>query len=318
MPPLVHEDTLRLRIMPGSPSPSPCPPVDSLSRFVSDAGFPIAKFAAKLAVGNTLDSIGNDITRKTPASFEPSIDYIVTKIPRFTFEKFPGAEPTLTTQVTPRTAATRAPQPRTNTRHAPDGSCVTRETVKRRERTSPGRRRRDREFAVQMKSVGEAMAMGRTFKESFQKALRSMELGFEGYSIPPSIDQSAITENDLVYNLRTPNPERQIYIMKALYDGWSEERIFELTNIDPWFIRQFKEMVDIEKWLRASKLGDLTAEDFYEVKRNGFSDMQIARFLGVDQMEVRARRKVGAGVTMQVNKLNGRRVWASGLVLART
>jgi carbamoyl-phosphate synthase large subunit len=150
------------------------PRVSRSSALASKAtGFPIAKMAAKLACGLTLDQIANDITQKTPASFEPSIDYVVTKIPRFAFEKFPGAKPFLTTQ---------------------------------------------------MKSVGESMAFGRTFQESFQKALRSLETGLDGFSLPRKFP-ATVPEVDIAFNLRTPNPERMVYICKALHDGWSQVRI---------------------------------------------------------------------------------------------
>ena len=231
------------------------PRVSRSSALASKAtGFPIAKFAAKLAVGNTLDSIGNDITQKTPASFEPSIDYIVTKVPRFTFEKFPGAEPVLTTQ---------------------------------------------------MKSVGEGMAMGRTFQESFQKAMRSMETGLDGFSTPANYDHASATKANLEYTLRTPCPERPIAIAKALQDGWTEEKVIKLTQMDPWFIRQFKEISDMERWLRASgvKLADLTTDDWTEIKKRGFSDSQVGRFLGIDQIEVRAARKA-AGVVPSYKRVD--------------
>ncbi|CAG9467329.1 unnamed protein product [Pedinophyceae sp. YPF-701] len=216
------------------------PRVSRSSALASKAtGFPIAKFAAKLACGTSLDRIPNDITKATPASFEPSIDYIVTKIPRFTFEKFPGAEPVLTTQ---------------------------------------------------MKSVGEAMAFGRTFIESFQKAMRSTELGYDGMSVPKKFTLPT-DEETIAYNLRTPNPDRMIYIAKALELGWTEKKIVDLTKMDPWFVNQFAEVAKVEKWLRSCKLEELTAEDFREVKSRGCSDEQIAKCLGVDAWAVRKARK---------------------------
>jgi len=188
------------------------PRVSRSSALASKAtGFPIAKIAAKLAVGYTLDEIPNDITKKTPASFEPTIDYVVTKIPRFAFEKFPGSEPVLTTQ---------------------------------------------------MKSVGEAMAIGRTFQESFQKALRSMETGRYGWGCDqteklPSLEQ-------VRSGLRTPNPERIFTVRHALQLGMTVEEVFELTNIDPWFLDKFEELLETEKFLKRTALKDLTKEQLWE------------------------------------------------------
>ncbi len=168
------------------------PRVSRSSALASKAtGFPIAKIAAKLAVGYTLDELKNDITRETPASFEPTIDYVVTKVPRFTFEKFPGADATLTTQ---------------------------------------------------MKSVGEAMAIGRTFKESLQKALRSLEIKRFGL-IGDGADKAAEDEEDLATKLSVPNAERIFFLGQAFAIGWSVEKVFELTKIDPWFLRQIEELV---------------------------------------------------------------------------
>ncbi|CAL5219945.1 g1877 [Coccomyxa viridis] len=215
------------------------PRVSRSSALASKAtGFPIAKIAAKLSVGLSLDQIANDITLKTPASFEPSIDYIVTKIPRFAFEKFPGAKAELTTQ---------------------------------------------------MKSVGEAMAIGRTFQESFQKALRSLETGLDGWSLPKNWKR--MTAQQLEYGLRVPNPERMVVLKQAMEDGYSNEQIFEFTNIDPWFLAQFRGLHQVEEWLKTCKLGDLSFDDMYEVKRKGFSDAQLARFMGASPLDVRARRK---------------------------
>jgi carbamoyl-phosphate synthase large subunit len=215
------------------------PRVSRSSALASKAtGFPIAKFAAKLAVGYTLDEIPNDITRKTPASFEPTIDYVVTKIPRFTFEKFAGAEPILTTQ---------------------------------------------------MKSVGEAMAIGRTFQESFQKALRSLETGRAGWGCDrpeklPSLEQ-------IRAGLRTPNPERIFTVRHAMQMGMTVEEIFELTAIDPWFLTKFQELLETEKFLKRTPLTDLPAEQLWIVKRQGFSDRQIAFATKTSEDEVRAYRK---------------------------
>jgi len=215
------------------------PRVSRSSALASKAtGFPIAKMAARLACGNTLDQIPNDITLKTPASFEPSIDYIVTKIPRFAFEKFPGASDTLTTQ---------------------------------------------------MKSVGEAMAMGRTFQESFQKAMRSLELGLDGWALPKSYKRR--TPQELAYGLRQPNPRRMLYMKQAFEDGMTPEEIHELTKIDPWFVGQFYELHMTDEWLKTMALDDITTDDFIHLKRRGYSDMQIANYIGCDPMAVREARK---------------------------
>ncbi len=219
------------------------PRVSRSSALASKAtGFAIAKFAAKLAVGYTLDEIPNDITRKTPASFEPTIDYVVTKIPRFAFEKFSGSEPTLTTQ---------------------------------------------------MKSVGEAMAIGRTFNESFQKAMRSMETGRSGWGCDrpemlPSLEQ-------IRAGLRTPNPDRIFTVRHAMLMGMTVEEIYELTAIDPWFLDKFQELLETEKFLKRSQLQDLTKAQMYAVKRQGFSDRQIAFATKTDEDQVRSYR-VGLGV----------------------
>ena len=231
------------------------PRVSRSSALASKAtGFPIAKMAAKLAVGCTLDGIPNDITLKTPASFEPSIDYVVTKIPRFAFEKFPGAEPVLTTQ---------------------------------------------------MKSVGEAMAMGRTWQESFQKSFRSLETGFNGWGLNKNDgfmqgDVSAIRDG-----LTIPNPERIVVIHEAFLAGFSEEEIIKLTMMDPWFVRQLGELYETECWLKSlSSLDDLSENDWYEVKRRGFSDVQISRaFTGVDEMAVRKAR-TAKGVTPSMKRVD--------------
>ncbi len=215
------------------------PRVSRSSALASKAtGFPIAKMAAKLAVGYSLDEIPNDITKKTPASFEPTIDYVVTKIPRFTFEKFPGAEPVLTTQ---------------------------------------------------MKSVGEAMAIGRTFQESFQKALRSLETGRYGWGCDkteklPSLEQ-------IRAGLRTPNPERIFTVRHALLMGMTVEEIYELTCIDPWFLDKFEDLLETEKFLKRNPLQKLTKEQMWDIKRQGFSDRQIAFATKTTEDEARAYRK---------------------------
>jgi carbamoyl-phosphate synthase large subunit len=218
------------------------PRVSRSSALASKAtGFPIAKFAAKLAVGYTLDEIPNDITKKTPASFEPTIDYVVTKIPRFAFEKFPGAKPILTTQ---------------------------------------------------MKSVGEAMAIGRTFCESFQKALRSLETGRYGFGCDrqetlPSLGQ-------VRSHLRTPNPERIYSVYHALKLGMTPEEIHELTAIDLWFLDKMQELLETEKFLKCTPLPKITAEQMRFVKQQGFSDRQIAFATKTTEDEVRAyRQKLG-------------------------
>jgi carbamoyl-phosphate synthase large subunit len=215
------------------------PRVSRSSALASKAtGFPIAKIAAKLAVGYSLDEIPNDITRKTPASFEPTIDYVVTKIPRFAFEKFPGSNPVLTTQ---------------------------------------------------MKSVGEAMAIGRTFQESFQKAVRSLETGRAGWGCDraeklPSLEQ-------IRAGLRTPNPDRIFTVRHAMQMGMSVEEIYELTNIDPWFLDKLQELLEMEKFLKRSPLKDLTEDQLYAVKQQGFSDRQIAYATKTTEDEVRAYRQ---------------------------
>ncbi len=215
------------------------PRVSRSSALASKAtGFPIAKFAAKLAVGYTLDEIPNDITKKTPASFEPTIDYVVTKIPRFAFEKFPGSQPILTTQ---------------------------------------------------MKSVGEAMAIGRTFQESFQKALRSLETGRSGWGCDR--DEKLPSLAQLRAQLRTPQPERIFAVRHAFQLGLSVDEIFELTNIDPWFLGKFQQLLDTEKILKRTQLKDLTYDVMYQVKQQGFSDRQIAYATKSTEAAVRTHRK---------------------------
>lgn len=214
------------------------PRVSRSSALASKAtGFPIAKMAAKLAVGYTLDEIPNDITKKTPASFEPTIDYVVTKIPRFTFEKFPGAQAVLTTQ---------------------------------------------------MKSVGEAMAIGRTFQESFQKALRSLETGRAGFGGDrwekvPSLEQ-------VRSGLRTPNPERLFTVRHALLLGMTVEEIYELTGIDIWFLDKMRELIDTEKLIKRTPFEKLTKKQMWNIKRQGFSDRQIAYCAKTTEDEVRSYR----------------------------
>jgi carbamoyl-phosphate synthase large subunit len=215
------------------------PRVSRSSALASKAtGFPIAKFAAKLAVGYTLDEIKNDITKKTPASFEPTIDYVVTKIPRFAFEKFAGTPAVLTTQ---------------------------------------------------MKSVGEAMAIGRTFAESFQKALRSLETGRAGWGCDR---QEVLPALDAIRGgLRTPNPDRIFTVRQGLMAGMSVEEIMELTGIDPWFLRQFEGILAAERLLKRTPLLSLSAEQMREVKQLGFSDRQIAFATRTNEEVVRTRRR---------------------------
>jgi carbamoyl-phosphate synthase large subunit len=215
------------------------PRVSRSSALASKAtGFPIAKIAAKLAVGYTLDEIPNDITKKTPASFEPTIDYVVTKIPRFAFEKFPGSQPVLTTQ---------------------------------------------------MKSVGEAMAIGRTFQESFQKALRSLEIGRAGWGCDR--EETAPSSDQIKAGLRTPNPDRVFTLRHAMQAGMSVETIYEITGIDPWFLDKLQELLETENWLKQTTLTAITKEQFYGIKRQGFSDRQIAYATKNSEDVVRAQRK---------------------------
>ncbi len=213
------------------------PRVSRSSALASKAtGFPIAKVAAKLAVGYTLDELRNEITGgATPASFEPSIDYVVTKIPRFAFEKFPAADSHLTTQ---------------------------------------------------MKSVGEVMAMGRTFQESFQKALRGLEVGVDGMN-EKTTDREVIEEE-----LGEPGPERIWYVGDAFAQGFTTEEVHQLTKIDPWFLVQIKEIIDIELWLETQKISDITKETLLALKRKGFSDRRLAKLLKVEDREVRKLRRM--------------------------
>ena len=218
------------------------PRVSRSSALASKAtGFPIAKIAAKLAVGYTLDELRNDITRLTPASFEPTIDYVVTKIPRFTFEKFPGADPTLTSA---------------------------------------------------MKSVGEAMAIGRTFKESMQKALRSLEIGARGFGGGGKLGGDELPDKaTLRAKLATPNAERIFYLRYGFMAGLTVEDLFELTKIDPWFLTQLREIYEMETAIKGQSLASLDPLLFRRAKKFGFSDAQLAHFLGSDMITVRQARK---------------------------
>jgi carbamoyl-phosphate synthase large subunit len=221
------------------------PRVSRSSALASKAtGFPIAKIAAKLAVGYTLDEIRNDITRETPASFEPTIDYVVTKIPRFTFEKFPSSDSTLGTQ---------------------------------------------------MKSVGETMSIGKTFKQSLQKGLRGLETGRSGFGAD-GLDEpyEQMSDTEVEAELRRPNCERLFVLRAALKRGWSIDRIHELTMIDRWFLRHLAELAAYEEEIRsANDLDGLVADDtlFRQAKEFGYSDRQIAYLIGDDEDAVRAARK---------------------------
>ena len=211
------------------------PRVSRSSALASKAtGFPIAKIAAKLAVGYTLDELKNDITGgATPASFEPTIDYVVTKVPRFAFEKFPQANDRLTTQ---------------------------------------------------MKSVGEVMAIGSTFQESFQKALRGLETGKDGFT-PISSDRE-----EIVHEISEAGPERIFSVADAFRIGMTLDEVHQMTDIDMWFLVQIKELVDIEKRVAQVKLEDLTKEEMLFLKKKGFSDKRLANVLGVKEANVRHRR----------------------------
>jgi carbamoyl-phosphate synthase large subunit len=210
------------------------PRVSRSSALASKAtGFPIAKIAAKLAVGYRLDEIRNDITLKTPACFEPTIDYVVAKIPKWAFEKFPGADPTLGTQ---------------------------------------------------MKSVGEVMAIGRTFKEALWKGMRSLETG---KAFGAEKFDKALIANKLI----TPTPDRLGYVRFALAQGYSVEELHELTAIDPWFLEQMKEVVDFESKVGQALWPALSKDFFRTAKRYGISDVQLAKTWGVSEIEVRQKRK---------------------------
>ena len=223
------------------------PRVSRSSALASKAtGFPIAKIAAKLALGYRLDEVPNDITRVTPASFEPTIDYVVVKIPRWNFEKFPQADRTLTTQ---------------------------------------------------MKSVGEAMAIGRTFKEAFLKGVRSLELGKEGllFRRPTGDeDEEPLSEDDEEAALRRklviPNDRRMWALFRALDLGWDVDKLHELTNIDPWFLQQFKDLTELRKTAEMIGLRDMSYDLMRTLKRAGFGDRELADILGVDEGAVREKR----------------------------
>jgi carbamoyl-phosphate synthase large subunit len=217
------------------------PRVSRSSALASKAtGFPIAKIAAKLAVGYTLDELRNEITGgATPASFEPSIDYVVVKIPRFTFEKFPAANDRLTTQ---------------------------------------------------MKSVGEVMAIGRTFQESLQKALRGLETGLDGLNPQLPMPLSDENQDRLAHELRAPGANRLLYVADAFRAGWPLARIAELTRIDPWFLAHIEELVQLEAQVREDGLGALTAERLRFLKRKGFSDSRLAHLVDMPEKAIRDKR----------------------------
>ncbi len=216
------------------------PRVSRSSALASKAtGFPIAKVAAKLAIGYTLDELRNEITGgTTPASFEPTIDYVVTKIPRFAFEKFPQAEPRLTTQ---------------------------------------------------MKSVGEVMAIGRTFQESLQKALRSLEIDRYGLEELVDLEDPAAIET-IQHELRQTGPERVFYLADAFRAGFSIEEVYELSRIDPWFLGQIEDLVRSEQEVRLQGPARLSPERLRALKRQGFSDRRLAQLVGIQESEIRALR----------------------------
>jgi len=222
------------------------PRVSRSSALASKAtGFPIAKIAAKLAVGYTLDEIPNDITKETPASFEPVLDYCVVKIPRFAFEKFPGANPTL---------------------------------------------------SISMKSVGETMAIGRTFKEALQKGLRSLEIGVHGLDNKFANFSDPGFLEEIKSALAIPNARRIFFIKYAFQAGMSTQEIHNLTKIDPWFLDNIKQIVELEEEIKNALRGSLSIEDISpellrKAKEYGFSDVQIARITGTDEESVRNLRK---------------------------
>jgi carbamoyl-phosphate synthase large subunit len=221
------------------------PRVSRSSALASKAtGFPIAKIAAKLAIGYTLDELRNDITGgATPASFEPTIDYVVTKIPRFTFEKFRGANDRLTTQ---------------------------------------------------MKSVGEVMAIGRTFQESLQKALRGLETGLDGLSPITKLPLNEEAQSTLAQALRMPGPDRLLQVADAFRAGWTFERIQDLSRIDPWFLAQIAELIETENEIQRAGFAGLSAARLRGLKRKGFSDARIAKLVARRESEIRGlRRKLG-------------------------
>jgi carbamoyl-phosphate synthase large subunit len=232
------------------------PRVSRSSALASKAtGFPIAKIAAKLALGYHLDEIKNDITRTTPASFEPTIDYVVVKVPRWAFEKFPQADRTLTTQ---------------------------------------------------MKSVGEAMAIGRTFKEAFLKAFRSLEHGKSGRLFGTTEPGQPFAEEDdaaLQQALAIPTDRRMWAVFRALERGWTLDEVHRITHIDPWFLTQFQQMVELERMAQAVGGRDLSDDLLRELKRAGFGDPDIGRMVGLDEGTVRTRR-AEAGIATAYKRID--------------
>jgi len=219
------------------------PRVSRSSALASKAtGFPIARIGTKLAVGYTLDELPNDITKTTPASFEPVLDYVVVKVPRFAFEKFPTADFRLTTQ---------------------------------------------------MKSVGEAMAIGRTFKEAFQKGLRALEIGRPGWVVGGSLGDDRLTSDspdDLRVALRTPTPERVFQIKRALLAGLAVDEIAQASGIDPWFLFQMDELLEAERWFAALPAAGLGAAELRRMKRMGFSDRQLGTLRDTPEEAIRETR----------------------------
>ncbi len=212
------------------------PRVSRSSALASKAtGFPIAKIAAKLAVGYTLDEIPNDITRETMAAFEPTIDYCVVKLPRFTFEKFPEADDFLTTA---------------------------------------------------MKSVGETMAIGRTFKEAFQKGMRSLEIGVSGFGADPKFDLSAVDQRDLENGLRRPNSKRFFQVYEALRREMDIQQLYKISGIDPWFLYNFKQIVETEAVIQEKGFNGLDKDFLWQVKQLGFSDRQLAYLTGTSEDDI--------------------------------
>ncbi len=224
------------------------PRVSRSSALASKAtGFPIAKFAAKLAVGYTLDEIQNDITKETPASFEPTIDYCVVKIPRFTFEKFPEAKDIL---------------------------------------------------GISMKSVGETMAIGRTFKEALQKGLRGLEIGHNG--LDNKLDSKKVLDKKIRLRLREPNASRIFYIKYALQKGFTVKKIVKLTGIDPWFVENIADIIELEYRLKKAKK-NISNTLLLEAKQYGFSDKQIGDLTGSNELSIRTlRKKKGVNVTYKL------------------
>ena len=216
------------------------PRVSRSSALASKAtGFPIAKFAAKLAVGYSLDELQNDVTKETPACFEPSIDYVVTKVPRFTFEKFPDTDSTLTSA---------------------------------------------------MKSVGEAMAIGRTFKESFQKAMRSLEIGLKGFEAGKLADQD-LDQSAIRAGVKRPSAERPQYLYKAFEEGFTAQQISEQSGIDPWFVAQLEGIYLIGKEIAGMTLESVDYESMRQSKEAGFSDRQLADYWNCEPSDVRSKRE---------------------------